>query len=239
MVSLSLAIPAYNEDESLEAVVQDCLEVLRTHLTDFEIILLDDGSTDQTRAIIERLAEQYPALVKPLFHLRNEGMAAALRDAQLAASKEYVMKFDADGQYPPEMIAQCIPHLGSCDILIGQRRQKHYALYRALLSSAYRWLCCLCFGIDLVDPGGMKVIRRTLFDIIPVRSHSVFSQPERIIRAAISGYRIRVIEVDCLPRVTGKARGGDFILALSAFRDLCMFWWECHTERRAQKLKHT
>ncbi len=224
--SLSVAIPAYNEEESLENVVRDFVAELKRHEGDFEIVLLDDGSTDRTRSIIERLAREYPEFISPIFHDRNKGMAVAFENVQNAATKDYVILLGADGQYPPDIIGVCLPHLGKCDVLICKRERKHYAFVRAAISGLYRWICRMLFGIDLFDPGGTKAFRRALIDELPVRSQSVFAQPERVIRAAWRGYRIGMTEVPCVPRRAGKAKGCSMRLILSAFRDVCLLWWE-------------
>jgi len=231
MPSLSLAIPAFNEEESLEKTVNMYLDALRGLTSDFEIVLLDDGSTDRTRAIIKRLASQYPMIITPVYYDSHKGMAIAFEGVQRAAKKEYVILLGADGQYPPEIISSCLPYLGTYDILICKRREKHYSPFRSFVSGFYRWSCRLLFGIDLFDPGGTKMIRRALFDELPVRSKSVFAQPERVIRAVWSGYRIRMVEVPCIPRQAGKAKGCNIPLIVSALRDLCVVWWESRTTR--------
>lgn len=225
MHSLSVAIPAYNEEESLETVVRSYLTLMERMGADFEIVLLDDGSTDRTRSIIERLAREYPDRISPVYHAKNEGMATAFTHAQHAAKKEYVIVLGADGQYPPEMIEVCCSRLGSCDVLICVREHKHYYLYRAAVSFCYRWIIRFLFGIDLFDPGGTKVIRRSLLDTLTIRSQSVFSQPELVIRAAWSGYRIDVVSVPCVPRRAGKAKGCNAGLILAALRDVVVLWW--------------
>lgn len=236
MISLALAIPAFNEEESLEKTVNMYLDALRELTSDFEIVLLDDGSTDRTRTIIERLASQYPMIITPVYYARHEGMAKAFEEVQRAATKEYVILLGADGQYPPDIIASCLPHLGTHDVLICKRRQKHYSFLRSVVSGLYRWICYLLFGIDLLDPGGTKMIRRALFDELPVRSRSVFAQPERVIRAARGGYRIGTVEVACIPRQAGKAKGCNIRLILSALRDVCVVWWEGRSTRSTPKL---
>ncbi|MFH1444044.1 MAG: glycosyltransferase family 2 protein [Candidatus Peregrinibacteria bacterium] len=237
MPSLSIAIPAFNEEESLEPVVRRCIEILQQCSNDFEIVLLDDGSTDHTRAIIEQLASEYPKVILPCFHQRNEGMSSAFERVQRAATKEYVFLFHADGQYQPETIAACLPHLSSCDILLCRRMQKHYSLYRSIISGSYRLLCRLCFGIDLLDPGGAKVIRSALFPTIPVRSRSIFSQAERVIRAFRSGCRIHTMDVPCEPRRTGQAKGGTIRDASVALRDMLLLWWEFHRQKIAKPVE--
>ncbi|MDD4286889.1 MAG: glycosyltransferase family 2 protein [Candidatus Peribacteraceae bacterium] len=235
MPSLSLAIPAYNEEESLEGTVNAYLAALRELNGDFEIVLLDDGSTDRTCIIIKDLASRHPTIITPVFHACNEGMARAFENVQRAAKKEFVLALGADGQYSSDIIAKCLPHLDVCDVLICKRKQKHYSPYRALISGLYRWVCRVCFGIDLFDPGGAKVIRRRLFDELPVRSRSVFREPERVIRAVWGGYRIGMVEVTCVPRQAGKARGCNLRLILSALRDIGILWWKCRFTKAASK----
>lgn len=235
MSSLSVAFPAFNEEESLEKVVREFIAELQQHKVDFEIVLLDDGSTDHTCTIIERLAMEYPAIIVTVFHEQNEGMAASFLDVQRAAGKEFVLLVGADGQYPSEIISTCLPHLDAYDVIICKRRQKHYSLYRAVISGSYRWICRLLFGIDLLDPGGAKVVRRSLIDELPVRSRSVFAQPEQVIRAVWGGYRIKIVEVTCIPRQTGEAKGCNISLIIFAVKDLCALWWERHFSKTSPK----
>lgn len=235
MSSLSVAFPAFNEEESLEKVVREFIVELQQRSIDFEIVLLDDGSTDHTRAIIERLAVEFPTVIATVYHEQNTGIAVSFQDVQRAASKEYVILVGADGQYPPEIISTCLPYLDAYDVIICKRRQKHYSLYRAVISGSYRWMCRLLFGIDLLDPGGAKVIRRSLVDELPLRSHSVFVQPEQVIRAVWGGYRIKFVEVTCIPRQAGKAKGCHFSLIVFAFRDLCALWWERYCSKTSTR----
>jgi len=235
MPSLSLAIPAYNEEASIEGTVWMYLGALRRAASDFEIILLDDGSTDRTRAIIDRLAAEHPGIIRTVCHERNQGIARAYRDVQLAAQKEFVLLLWADGQYTPSVIPACLALAESCDLVLCKRREKHYGFYRATISWLYRSLCHLCFGFDLQDPGGVKMVRRSLLDAIPIRSRSVFQEPERVIRATWGGCRIGVVEVECNRRLAGKASGGSVQLVLSAFRDLCLLWWQDCFMRRVRR----
>lgn len=226
MHSISLAIPAFNEEASLERTVRMYIDALAATASDFEIVLLDDGSTDHTRLIIERLVAGHPGVIRSVRHERNQGIAEACEDVQRAAQKEFVLALGADGQYDPEIIPACLAHAETCDVLLCKRKEKHYGFFRAVVSALYRLICRACFGFDLQDPGGAKMIRRTLFDVLPVRSKSVFREPERAIRAAWNGYRMETVEVTCVPRQAGKARGCNMRLILSAFRDVCLLWWE-------------
>lgn len=236
MPSLSLAIPAYNEEASIEGTVWMYLGALRRATNDFEIILLDDGSTDRSRTIIDRLAAEHPGIIRTVYHERNQGIACACKDVQLAAQKEFVLLLGADGQYAPSVISACLGLAEHCDLVLCKRKEKHYGFYRATISYLYRLLCHLCFGFDLQDPGGVKMVRRSLLDAIPIRSRSVFQEPERVIRAAWGGFRIGIVEVECNRRLAGKARGGNMRLVLSAFRDLCLLWWEDCFLRRVRHL---
>jgi hypothetical protein len=101
---------------------------------------------------------------------------------------------------------------------------KHYTPYRHAVSWAYRWLPRLLFGVDLVDPGSVKVVRRTIYREVPVTSTSVFVEAERIIRAVRRGYRLTAVDMESQPRVGGQASGARLPVALAAARDLMRFW---------------
>lgn len=236
MPSLSLAIPSFNEEASIERTVHMYLDALREAASDFEIVLLDDGSTDGTRSIIDRLAAQHPGVIRPVYHERNLGIARACENAQRAAQKEFVLLLGADGQYGPGIIAACLARADRCDVVLCKRKQKHYGLYRALVSSVYRLLCRIGFGIDLHDPGAAKMFKRALLDTLPSRSKGVFKEPERAIRAFWGGWRLDVVEVECQPRRAGIARGCSLRLIVHALKDVGALWWEDRFLRAVRNL---
>lgn len=223
--SISLVIPAYNEAATIERTMRRSLAVLRDCTADYEFIGLDDGSQDGTFEIMKRIAAEDSKHARVLRHRSNRGIARTFEELYSLATKDFVFLISGDGQFPPEALRQCMPLLTRCDIVVCRRQLKHYTRYRLAISGLYRWLPWMLFGIDLVDPGSIKCVRREIFTAIPVRSQSVFVEAERLLRAVRRGYRFTFVDIDSSPRTGGKATGGRMLLALHAFLDLVRCWW--------------
>lgn len=230
-----MVIPAYNEEAALDGVLRRCMDTLTQCAEDFDITIVNDASDDGTGAIIEDWRRRFPELIRVVHHSIRQGMASTFEDAYRSGRKEYVILLHGDGQYPPEMISDCIRALPFSDVVLMTRRRKFYGPYRHALSWGYRRIPSLFFGIDLRDPGCSKCLRRDLIESIPIISTSVFAEAERVIRAARDGRRITFIEIESVPRVSGIAQGGGMLHALHAFGDMLRFWWSLRVMRNYGK----
>lgn len=225
MTSLSVVIPAYNEEAALGDVLQRCMEILPRCTTDFDITIVNDASIDGTPGIVAELQSRFPSRILVIHHPVRLGMAATFEDAYRSGTKEYVVLLHADGQYPPEILLECVKALPHSAIVLMTRKKKFYGPYRHLLSWGYRAIPRLLFGIDLHDPGCSKCIRRDLIETIPILSTGIFAEAERVIRAIRAGYSVTFLPVESAPRAAGVAQGGSAAHALEAFRDIVKVWW--------------
>lgn len=224
MASVSLLIPAYNEHASIESVIERSLAVLKECTTDYELIVLDDTSTDDTYALMQQAKQKHPQ-IRIERHEHNQGIAKTFEDLYSLATKDFLFLISGDGQFPPETLRACMPLLENHDVVICDRIYKHYTLYRHLISSAYRWMPRILFGVDLRDPGTIKCVKRDIVLNTPVISTSVFVEAERFIRAAKRGARIAHVPLIQEPRKGGKARGGRLSTVSKAFFDMLRVWW--------------
>lgn len=223
--SVSVVIPAFNEEGALGDLLAECVAALQASGAVFDITVVNDGSTDATPHIIDAWASRYPGVVQRVDHDRQKGLSAAVETAFLSGKNECVLLLHADGQYPPSSIVECLRRMTDADAVILVRRRKFYGPWRHLLSSGYRWLPRLLFGVDLRDPGGAKCIRRELLQALRPVSHGVFRDPERIIRAIRHGKKVVFVPVDIRPRISGVAQGGRVKLALTSIVDVAALWW--------------
>ncbi len=232
MISVSLVIPAYNEEATLSEVAQRCLRVLAECASDHELVMLDDASTDRTVEVMERIREQDPQRIRILRHHVNRGIAVSFEELYAAATKDAVFLIPGDGQYPPEALRACVPLLADYDIVVCNRRSKRYTLYRHVVSAGYRLLPLVLFGVRLYDPGSVKLVRREIIAGVHVRSKGVFVEAERLIRAARRGYRIGKVDIEHQVRTGGKARGASFPLVWESLRDVFSLWVQLVVLRR-------
>lgn len=232
MPSISLVVPAYNEEAGLESTIDRCLRTLRGCTDDYELIILDDASKDRTVEIMEQIRQKDPQHIRTMAHATNKGIAVTFEELYRNATKDYVFLIPGDGEYPPEALRECMPLLQTCDIVVCRRVQKHYTLYRHIVSQAYRWMTVLLFGTDLYDPGTTKVVRREIYTSIPVRSTSVYVEAERIIRALKRGYRLGKVDIVQETRKGGQARGARFATVWASVRDMLRLWKDLIVLRR-------
>jgi glycosyltransferase involved in cell wall biosynthesis len=223
-VHLSVLFPAKNEEATIREVIEEADSALRNAGFSYEIIVLDDGSTDRTWPILESLAGRIPDL-RLLRHEQNQGITPSLNDLLAASHGEWIFHNGSDGQWKTAEVLRMLPLTGEFPIVVGKRREKHYALGRRTVSSLFNLLPWLLFGVRTYDAGSIKVFPRKLLSELTLISRGPFREAERLIRAAKRGYRIGVIPVDCYPRRAGKASGARPGLVLAAVADLARCWW--------------
>lgn len=185
--------------------------------------MLDDASTDGTFAIVEAAARQYPE-VRALRHASNQGIAATFEELYRLAAKDYVFLVSGDGQFPPDTLLGCVPLLDRYDIVVCRRTYKQYTPYRHAISFMFRWLPRLFFGVDVIDPGGVKVMKREIYSAVPVYSKGVFVEAERLIAAVKAGYRLTSVDMVQVARQGGTARGARASTVWLAGVDLLRCW---------------
>jgi len=222
--SISILIAAYNEEACLEAAVRRCLSVIADCAEDYEMVMLDDASTDRTAEIMERLRAEHPDRIRVLRHPENRGIAATFEDLYRAATKDFVFLIPGDDEYPPEALREIVPMLASYDIVVCRRSAKPYTLWRKVVSTSFRLLPRILFGVELYDPGSVKCVRYTIITDVPVMSRGVFVEAERLVRAARRGHKIGVVDIVQQPRQGGKARGARWSLVVRAMADLLTVW---------------
>lgn len=224
MPSLSIVIPAYNEEAAIANTVSRCVAAAARCTPDYEVIALDDASSDGTLDVLRTLQQSFPA-VRVERHENNQGIARTFEDLYALATKDYVFLVSGDGQFPPELVERCMPLLKQADIVICKRTVKRYTIVRHIISFCYRWLPRILFGVDLYDSGSVKLVPRAVYREIAVSSKSVFVEAERIIRAAKRGYRIAKIDFVQEERKGGRAHGGKPSTVWKAFVDMWSVWW--------------
>ncbi len=235
MPSISLVVPAYNEEAGLAATITRCQTVLQECTEDYEIVILDDCSKDRTVEIMEKLRSEDPAHIRTLRHETNRGIAVTFEDLYKAATKDYVFLIPGDGEYPPEALRDAMPLLKDCDIVVCRRVHKNYTPYRHMISSAYRWLTTILFGVELYDPGTTKIVKREIYTSVPVTCKSVYVEAERMIRAVKRGYKLTKIDIVQQTRKGGVARGARLQTVWNAALDIPRLWWRLHVTERLRR----
>lgn len=224
-IVLSLLIPAYNEQGTIERVVEDHLEMVAAcgeFLADWELVCLDDASTDDTPKILDGLAAKY-AKMRVVHHATNQGINASFHHLFREACGTHIYYTASDGQWPARNLSILLHALveRNLDLVVGVRpnRREVYGPWRRLLSYGFNWIPLVLFGIETQDANSIKLGLREIFTM-PLVSQSFFGEVERIIEAKQKGYRIGFESIEFLPRKSGKAYGAKWSNVLSTVRDL-------------------
>jgi len=204
-ISLSVIIMAFNELDSIERVVREIESVL-TNLGCSEIVIIDDGSTDGTGAVADRLAEEIPQ-VRVIHHETNRGLGEVYRTGFVQARGEYVTFFPADGQFPATIIEQFLPLMEDADMVLGYLPKRKGSLLARGLSLMEKVLYRLLFG-PLPRFQGVLMFRRALLDNVELKStgRGWAVLMEFIIRISRDGYRIVTVPTEVCPRLSGRSK---------------------------------
>ncbi|HEX8854551.1 MAG TPA: glycosyltransferase family 2 protein, partial [Thermoleophilaceae bacterium] len=209
-VDISLVIPAFNERENLPVLVDACRQVLSPYEGSHEIVLVDDGSSDGTRELLDELARDEP-LLRPVHHDVGANIGCHPSELEgLKLSRGDVMVFlPADLQIHPEVVPQFVDAAQQADIVASHRVQRADAAWRRYLSGANNWFERLLMGVDVHDAhSSMALTRRAVDEVIPkVVSNSALIPAEVLVRADRMGLPITEIEIEHHPRAAGVQTG--------------------------------
>ena len=218
--SISLTLPCFNEAENVERVVANVLSVLSALPLRFEIVVVDDGSSDGTGRIADRLAAAHET-VRVIHHPGNQGYGAALRAGLTSAKADIIGYLDGDGQFDAAEIHKLLPHLRGADIVSGRRRIRRDPLGRRVISRMWAWLMRRMLGISVRDiNSGFKLYRRRVFEGVTLLSNGAFIDAEIFARAHKRGLTVKEVEIEHLPRRAGRQTGANPLVILRAFREL-------------------
>jgi glycosyltransferase involved in cell wall biosynthesis len=218
--SISVVLPAYNEEENVGQAVRSVLEVMEPLTSDYEVIVVDDGSRDRTSEVVEELAESHPQ-VKLVRHEVNRGYGGALTSGFEAASRELIFFTSSDNQYDVSEISKLLPYIESADLVIGYRADRQDPPIRRFFAWGWTTLVNLLFGYISRDVDcAFKLFKREVFLQVPITSEGAMIDTEFLAGAKRKGFDIVEVPVSHFPRLAGEQTGANIGVILRAFRDL-------------------
>ncbi len=220
--AVSLFFPMLNEEANIGRAVESAITVLEQVARDGEVIVVDDGSRDQTGVIADRLAAA-DRRVRVVHHPENRGYGAALRSGFEAARFPLVAFTDGDNQFDINELRTLLEDIDGFDIVSGYRMLRRDPPHRRLNAFLYNHLARVLFDIPLRDINcGFKVYRRELVQrLLPqLRSTGALINVEMLARARKLGARVKEVGVHHYPRVAGSPTGAKPAVILRAFREL-------------------
>ncbi len=204
---LSLTLPFYNEEKNVRKVVQDLVAELEKVGIDYELVLVNNGSTDRTGEIISLLAQDNPRLRTVTIEV-NEGYGWGIINGLRENQGEYVGFSDGDGQIPPESIVQIFDKIrvDSLDICKAYRVVRDTSPIRKLVSKIFNFLFPIFFHTPIGDINGKpKIMRRNVYELLDLNSKDWFIDAEIILKAQALGYKMGEVPVKFKKRQEGAS----------------------------------
>lgn len=218
--SLSIFFPCFNEEGNVGKTARRALAVAREITPDYEVIVVDDGSRDNTAQIAAALAREDPHL-RLVRHETNRGYGAALRTGLASATKELVFYTDGDGQFDLGELPGLIPLIRHADMVCGYRLNRRDPFIRRLNARLWGTLVNLLFDLRIRDVDcAFKLFRRSIFDRLELTSEGALIDTEIMVKASRAGFTYVQIGVGHFPRTSGRPTGARLGVIARAFREL-------------------
>jgi len=234
--SISAVLPAYNEEAIIERTVRHVADVLRAQASDFEVIVSNDGSRDNTAGVLADLQAREPDLhLRIVSHERNHGYGAALASGFDAARKDLIFMTDGDKQFDVTELNEFLPAMdGQTDMVIGWRRKRADPPMRKLNAYGWKLLVNVLFGYTARDVDcAFKLFRRRVWESMTVHSRGATFSAEFLIKARRLGFHVKELPVSHFPRTAGSPTGARPDVILRAFAELFSLWRNLGSDIRA------
>jgi glycosyltransferase involved in cell wall biosynthesis len=223
MHSISVVLPAYNEEKNIEPMVSEVVRVMSGLSDDYEVVVVNDGSRDSTAREVVELEKRYPQ-VRLIDHEVNKGYGAALYTGFISARKDWIFLTDSDKQFNVAEISRLLPFMDTADFIAGYRAPRRDPFQRRLFGKAWTALVTVLFGYTVRDVDcAFKLFRREIVERTHIQSRGATFSAELLVRAKRKGYRFHEVAVTHLPRMAGTQTGAKPAVILRAFRELIRF----------------
>jgi glycosyltransferase involved in cell wall biosynthesis len=221
-ITLSVFFPAYNEEKNIQETVLRTIRVIEDspYIGTYELLIINDGSTDQTRLVAESLARQFPA-IRVINHAENRGYGAALRTGFAEATMDYVFFTDADLQFDIAELQKLVIHLTNYPVVIGYRAPRKDPAMRLVNAWGWNILNRLLFGLQVRDIDcAFKIFRREVVQNLKLQSRGAMISAETLIRLARKNIAFKEVPVMHAPRKAGSPTGARISVIVRAFSEM-------------------
>jgi len=224
--SISVFFPAFNDAGSISRLVETAVSILPTLTDDFEVIVINDGSTDATSVVVDELARVHPR-VKVVHHAQNMGYGGALRSGFSHANKDLIFYTDGDGQYDVRDLLKLHPLLiAGIDVVNGFKIKRSDGAHRKVLGGVYNRMARWLFHLPIRDVDcDFRLLRRSALQRIELVSSSGVICVELVRKLHASGSVFVEVPVPHYPRVHGRSQFFRLRRVSQTALDFCLLWW--------------
>ena len=223
--NLTVFFPSYNEEENITETVEKAVRVLKGLKLDWEVLIINDGSTDKTGEVADNLVKKIPGV--KVVHQENGGYGSALRSGFKNAKYDWVVYTDSDGQFDFSEITKFLDKTDEADLLLGYRLKRNDPIYRLLFAKGWALSLFIFFGLALKDVDcGFKMVKKEVLEKIGnlTSTRGGMINAELAIRTKKNGFQIAQIGVNHYPRTKGVPTGASIKVIIQSYLDLLNLW---------------
>lgn len=231
-LELSVFFPAYNEEQNILKTVSEANQILKSlNLKNYEIIIINDGSTDATEEVVEEVVEKVSEeenRVKLVNHSKNLGYGHALKSGFENSKYPWVFFADSDGQFNFSEITKFLEKSDEADLIVGYRLNRADSFLRKIYTLGWSLLARILLGLDLKDYScGFKLIKKSVYGAVqPLEAEEKVTQIEMLVKAKKKGFKFLEIGVNHYPRKFGTPTGAKIKVVIRSIIDITKLWWK-------------
>ncbi len=225
--SISITIPAFNEEKNIEKVIKEAISEVKKIIKDYEIVLVDDGSKDKTGIIADRLAKRNKK-IRVIHHKKNKGFAGAMKSCLYNATKHLVLLAPADGQFDFKELKKFVEAIRGYDMAVGYKKNTKEGYLRKFGSLAIYFLYKKLFSVGLKEFSTVSIWRRYVIESIKIESQdkSAMFMFEFFYKALNKKYKYIEVPVNWHRRLAGRAKGRGIKTILETLKGMLLLRWK-------------
>ncbi len=233
--SLSVFFPAYNEEANLPHLLKQTYDVMPQFTRQLEVIVVNDGSVDNTKSIVKKFQKEYPNL-KLVSHPKNLGYGAALKSGFKAASYEWIFFTDADLQFDLKEFKNFLPFTKNYKAILGYRVNRAEGFHRALNARLLKMFVDALFRVHVKDIDcAFKLLKNEVVKSLKLESDGAFVSSEMLYKLKKNKVKFKQLPVSHYPRKYGSSTGANPLVILKAMRDAFKIYIQTKLGRLKEK----
>ncbi len=222
--SLSLLLPAYNEEENLTRNLPVMIDAMDSYVRDLEVIVIDDGSTDKTADVVRDFAARDPR-IRLVRHEKNLGPGSGIITAAPLATRDFVIFLPADIAMRLDQLPRFFDAALNTDVVVGiSSKRSDYTAFRKFASFVYIVFIKLLFRLPMRQFNYVHLYRRGALQKCLPTVRGVFMSVELLVKTRDAGFRFAEVDVDYVPREFGKASCGSTTVIFDTIKDALRFY---------------